>query len=182
MLQKRWLNDREERHELTWRWYFARYAAMRPDFCAAELPRSEQGKYAYVRGVNPYKTFEWMQLEKKTCGGRHWNPFLRTVCVRAWEEGAAEPVWDETASPCRLLLPGGLCLTMNECAWILSPADDGKKTSAEDGRAILERLCACIPSSTRKGIFPCPARIPRKAWTIAAFRDISPEGTTPRTG
>lgn len=155
---KRWLNDREERHELTWRWYFARYAAMRPDFCAAELPRSEQGKYAYVRGVNPYKTFEWMQLEKKTCGGRHWNPFLRTVCARAREEGAKEPVWDETASPCRLLLPGGLCLTMNECAWILSPADDGKKTSAENGQAILERLRALYSELDKEGYLPVPGK------------------------
>lgn len=151
----RWLDERQKRRELPWRWYFAGYAAMRPDFRADGLPESRQGYYTGLGGVSRFKTFEWVQLEKKTCGGRHWNPFLRTVFVLAKREGVKTLTWDADSRPCRILLPGGLSLTMNECAWILSP-DDETKASVKARRATLERLRALHPGIDEEGYLPVP--------------------------
>lgn len=68
---KSWLAGEKN---FTWRWYFVKYKAMRPD------AREACGRYDW--GYSP-RSFEQRELRKKTLIGPHWNPFLWAVYVEA---------------------------------------------------------------------------------------------------
>ncbi len=60
--------------KMDWRWYFAKYAAMRPQ------ARDTLGRYDW--GYSP-RSFEQRELSSKTLHGENWNPFLWAVYVEA---------------------------------------------------------------------------------------------------
>lgn len=137
---KTWEGEQQDKGKMDWRYYFVKYREMRPDPCDA------QGFYLWGHGP---KSFEQLQLSKKTRGALHWSPFLWAAHK---EKENPRVKWDECQGNEEkpLLFSCGLALWCYEFFWVIGNQARGKGLTKEQ-KTLIEELRKQFPDIDEEG-------------------------------